>query len=98
MNTPLLNQLFDGEIYPDKDVCLKEPKDEELNRTICDEIEYFKSILSPENWRRFGELENMLNIRTSAYEYAYFTYGFRLAVGLIIEGITKGEHIVLNTN
>ena len=98
MSKSLLQQLYDGEIYPAECVFPNESKDKKLNRNISNETKYFQSILSPENWKRFEQLDNMKSDRTLDYQYAFFAYGFRLAVGLIIEGLGNGEKIVLNTN
>jgi hypothetical protein len=96
MSKSLLHQLFDGEIYPSENIILNEPRIKELQNKIYNEMEYFESILSSEDWKRFEELNDTQSDIFSAYDYAYFSNGFRLAVRLIIEGFANGETIVLN--
>jgi hypothetical protein len=91
MSKPLLQRLFDGEVYPSEDIVLHEPKDKELDKKICEELEYFQSILAPEDLIRFEKLNDMQSDIMNTYHYAYFNCGFRLAVGLIIEALTDGE-------
>lgn len=87
MSKSLLQRLYDGEIYPAENLYLKGAKHKELNRKISDETEYFKNVLSPEDWKRFETLGDMQHERTDDYYYANFLYGFRLGAGLIAEAL-----------
>ena len=91
MSKSILQQLFDGEIYPAEDVVLKEPQDKELSEKINNETKYFQSVLSPDDWKRYEDLVDMQAAASNAYHYAYFIYGFRLATKLIIEGLSSEE-------
>ncbi|OPX87135.1 DUF6809 family protein [Pelotomaculum sp. PtaB.Bin117] len=92
----LLQQLYDGEIYPREVITCEGPKYRELTRKIIDETEYFKKILLPEDWKRFEKLDDMKFERSSDYTFANFTYGFQLGVGLIVEALANGGKLVRN--
>jgi len=94
MSKTLLQQLYDGEIYPAEVIRCKTPEYKELNHKISDETEYFMERLSPDDWKRFEKLEDMKCDRSDAYVFANFTYGFRLGVGLMIEALANGGELV----
>ncbi|MEL7564742.1 MAG: DUF6809 family protein [Dehalobacterium sp.] len=96
MAKTLLQQLYDGEIYPGEVITCKGPKYRELTCKIIDEMEYFKKMLSPEDWNRFEKLDDMKFERSSDYTFAHFTYGFRLGVGLMVEALANGGKLVRN--
>lgn len=88
MTETLLKQLYNGEIYPSETINCKAPEYRELSHKISDETEYFKKTLSPEDWSRLEQLDDMIHDRSAAYSYENFSYGFRLGVGLMIEALT----------
>ena len=63
----------------------KAPEYRELSYKISDETEYFKKTLSPEDWKRLEQLDDMIYDRSAAYSYENF--GYRLGVGLMIEAL-----------
>lgn len=93
MAKTLLQQLYDGEIYPSEQIFLQGKKHKELNQKICEEVEKFKGLLSPEEWKRFEVLDDMRHERSGAYCCANFMCGFRLGVGLMVEALAADvEH------
>lgn len=91
MTETLLKQLYNGEIYPSETINCKAPEYRELSHKISDETEYFKATLSPEDWSRLEQLDDMIHDRSAAYSYENFLYGFRLGVGLMIEVLTDRD-------
>lgn len=91
MTKSLLQQLYDGEIYPAEQIVPKSPEYRELSRKLSDEKEYLQAQLSASNGERFKEMENLFQEITSLYGYENFFYGFRLGVGLMIETLTAGK-------
>lgn len=96
MSKSLLQQLYDGEIYPAEGIKCKAPEHRELSHKISDEAEHFKAVLSPEDWKRFEKLKDMESDREDTYIFANFTYGFQLGVGLMIEALSNGEGLIRN--
>lgn len=90
MSKSLLQQLYDGEVYPSENIKCNTLEYRELGGKIVEEKQYFKATLSPDDWSRFDKLEDMLYERSSAYAFTNFTYGFRLGVGLMIEALANG--------
>jgi hypothetical protein len=91
MSKTLLQQLYDGEVYPAEDIKLIRPEDKELSQKNSKEMEYFEDLLSPEDYRRLEKLDDKRQDENSAYEYANFVYGFRLGMGMAIEALTSED-------
>ena len=87
MNKTLLQQLFEGEIYPSEDINpgKKNPEYHKINHSIYHEIEYFSEILSENDKDRFDKLNELYGESSGMYGYECFTYGFKLGASLLIE-------------
>ena len=96
MSKSILQQLYDGEVYPSENIKCYSPEYRELGSKIDEEKQYFKATLSPDDWSRFDKLEDMLYERSSAYSFANFTYGFRLGGSLMVEALANGGEFVKN--
>ena len=85
--TTLLKRLYDGEIYPGEAITVSETDQEYINlrNNISSETEYFQALLSPADWKRFEQLDDMKDESTLAYAFENFSYGFRLGVNLMME-------------
>ncbi len=84
MSKSILKQLYDGEIYPAENIL---PKCEEYGKTeqeISGIMEQLKNKLSEDQslLERLGFLENEMS---TIYSFESFSYGFQLAMMLMIE-------------
>ena len=84
MYQSILKDLFNGEINPGETVG-KTSEDHILRNKIIAEKEYFKSILSVEDWTRLEELSDMELDVSSSYGHQCFEYGYRLCMALMLE-------------
>lgn len=88
----ILEELFDGSIYPDELIISRNPEYRPLNRKISDTMDMWRNKLSEHD---FQELEELLDLRSqvdSLHAEASFMYGFKLATWIMIEVMTgKGE-------
>lgn len=89
MSKTLLQQLYDGEIYPAEDVNPKNPKYRELCRKVGEEREYFRNKFSGSDREQFDEMDNLYQEITAIYGYEDFSFGFRLGAGLMAEALIK---------
>ncbi len=96
MNKTLLQQLYDGEIYPSENIKPKEPRYTELNRAIGNEKSYFMNTLSEDDRKRFKELDNMYYQMLAMDTYEHYKYGFRLGVSLLIEALKGSDELARN--
>lgn len=96
MTKSLLQQLYDGEIYPAEQIVPKSPEYRELSRKLGEEKEYLREQLLTNDRERFEEMETLSQEITSLYGYENFLYGFRLGVGLMIETLTSGNGLSSN--
>ena len=87
MNKSILQQLFDGKIFPSEAINPNKPNSEarEIIHAISDGNEYFSKILSKRNRKRFDKLNEMQNVSAGIYGSECFAYGFRLGAALLIE-------------
>lgn len=89
MSKSLLQQLYDGEIYPSESIYLEGGTHTERQRKICEEVEHYKNTLSLEEWKRFEALDDLRLERSDAYFFANFMYGFQLGVKLMVEALAS---------
>lgn len=86
MKKSILRQLYDGEIYPSENINEQTlPEYRETKKALADAKERFLKMLSDDSRKIFGEIEELYDELATAYSYAGFAHGFKLAVSLIIE-------------
>ncbi len=88
MAKTLLQQLYDGEIYPADQIVPKNPQYRELCRKLGQEKQYLRE--------RFDEMGDMHLEIASLCGYEDFAYGFRLGAGLMIEALVSGNGLSRN--
>jgi hypothetical protein len=84
MKKTVLEKLFDGEIYPSENILIDTAESRDIMERIKTiEADIFETLpeSSRENYDKIEELRNIINVQ---YSYEYFSYGFRLAVALIV--------------
>ncbi len=88
----ILEELFDGNIYPDELIISRDSEYWPLNQKISGFMDMWKNKLSEDD---FTTLESLLDLRSqvdSLHAEASFMYGFKLGAMIIIEVMTgKGE-------
>lgn len=90
----ILEELYDGNIYPDELIISKDPEYRPLNQKISDTLEMWKKKLSENDYKL---LEALLDLRcesSSMEASASFMYGFRLGAVIMIEVLTGKEELV----
>lgn len=86
MSDTLLNQLYNGDIYPAETMGSHVlPEERRCEQAIEQEWEYLKKVLSPEDWAHVENLNNLQRDSTAYYAFENFTTGFRLGAGLMLE-------------
>jgi len=92
----VLEELFDGSIYPDELIISKDPGYWPLNQKISGTMDMWRNKLSKDD---FTELESLMNLRSqvdSLHAEASFMYGFKLATWIMIEVMTRKGELVRN--
>ena len=87
MRKSILQQLFDGEIFPSENINPSDPTYTETKKILDEETEYFIKILSGDDLDRFQKINDLYCKTTSIYSYECFAHGFRLAVALMVESM-----------
>ncbi len=85
MDKTLLQQLYDGEVYPAECINPRSQEYLKINRAISEEKHYFYGVLSEEHRKHFDEIDDLWYQANSVYGYENFVYGLRLGVRLMIE-------------
>ena len=96
MSNRILEQLYDGEIYPAEQIVLSSPEAKEALRSLEDEKAYFYGILSEADKERFDNLFDLSHGVQRYYSYADFSCGFklgtRLAYAALEENTDSSDH------
>jgi hypothetical protein len=85
----VLHDLYYGRISPWERRPARNGESRELGRKIADERRYFIQKLSPDDCQRFQELENLYTQFSDLEQADAFSYGFRLGLCLMAEGLTE---------
>ena len=81
----LLEQMYDGEFYPNETVVSGDPDYVAMSHREGEEIEYIASQLNYEDKVRFDKLIDLMGETEHMNGYANFAYGFRTGILLMFE-------------
>ena len=91
MSKPLLQQLYDGEIYPAEQINPQNPEYRELYRKLSEEKNYFREKFSGREQERFDGMNDLYHTIMTIYGYEDFSYGFRLGAGPMAEALSNRD-------
>lgn len=82
----ILQRLYDGKVYPCEEIIPQDHSEyRALSGKVGDDYEYLMKELSPEQVRRFEEMDKGRTKLSNMQAYANFEYGFRLGAMLMSE-------------
>ena len=81
----LLEQIYDGEFYPNETVSSGDPDYAAMSHQEGEEIEYIASRLNDEDKMRFDKLMDLMGETENMNSYANFAYGLRTGILLMFE-------------
>lgn len=87
----ILEQLYNGEIYPSKNIVPTNPKYRPLTQKISYEREELQTKLNAEDSERLETLDEMYAETSSMYGYENFLCGFKLGASLMLEILKGGD-------
>lgn len=90
----ILEELYEGNIYPDEFIIPKNPEYRPLNQKISDTIKTLKERLSEDDYKQLEELLDMRCETSTQDAAASFLYGFKLGAVILIEVLTGKEELV----
>ncbi len=90
----ILEELYDGNIYPDELIISKDPEYHSINKEISATMEIWKNKLSKDDFERLEALSDLCCKSSSMDSAASFMYGFRLGAMIIIEVVAGKETLV----
>ena len=90
----ILEELYDGNIYPDELIISKDPEYRPLNKKISDLLEMWGKKLSEDDYKQFEAFMDLRSELSSMEASASFVYGFKLGAAIIIEVLTGKEELV----
>ena len=91
MNTNILQQLFDGKIYPSENIGIDNPQIQKANGIVADEKERFISGLSESSREDFNRLDDLQGESAALYAYESFVHGYKLGITLLIEALSDSK-------
>ena len=89
----ILEQLFDGNIYPDELIISRDPEYRPLNKKISATMETWKKKLSEDDFKQLEDLLDLRSQSSSMHATASFMYGFKLGAAIMIEVLTGKEEL-----
>ena len=90
----LLEQIYDGEFFPNEAVVSSDPNYVTMSHKEGEEIEYIASRLNDEDKVRFDKLIDLMGETEHMNGYANFVYGLRTGIMLMFELFTsKNKHL-----
>lgn len=90
MNKTILQEIYEGKIYPADNIKLKKDEDfREIVNEINKETKHLLSVLSDKDKKCVFNLESLYLRRGHVEVHKNFTYGFRLGMSLMIEMINS---------
>jgi len=87
MNKTILQQIFDGELYPSETI--NDHESCKISNIISEEREYLLENLSDGDKERLQKMNDMYHELANIYGGECFAYGFRLGALLLIEIFSK---------
>ncbi|MCL2773372.1 MAG: hypothetical protein FWD71_08470 [Oscillospiraceae bacterium] len=87
MNKTILQQLFDGELYPSETI--NDPESRKISSIIAEEREYLFERLSDGDRESLRKMNDLYHEVTNIYGNECFACGFRLGALLLIEVFSK---------
>ena len=87
MAKPILQQLFDGEVFPSENINPDNPVYNETRKALDEETDCLLNALSGDDADRFHRITDLYCKMASIYNYECFAHGFRLATALMVESM-----------
>ena len=94
----ILQQLFDGELYPSENLCVNTPEYKRINEALGKEKEQFEATLSEGNCKHFEKLEGLYLELASLFSYEGFASGYRLGIMLLFEALKDPDSSTKSSN
>lgn len=94
MNKALLQQLYDGDIYPAENILPKDPRYKELCREIGIKADDFKERLASEERAAFEQIKEMEEQIGVLFSFENFSYGFRLGVMFMTDTFMSDDDFI----
>lgn len=90
----ILEELYDGNIYPDELIIPKDPGYNLLNQKISDMLEMWKKKLSDDDYKLFEMFMDLRCESSSMEASASFIYGFKLGTLIMIEVLSGRDELI----
>ena len=90
----ILEELYDGNIYPDELIISKDSEYRPLNQKISDTMKIWRNKLSEADYEQLEAIMDLRCKSNSMEASASFMYGFKLGALIMIEVLTGKEEVV----
>jgi len=88
MDKGILQQLYDGEIYPAENVGKNNSELQKMNDFLSEGKTKFIKSLSDKDREDFQKIDDLQNESAIIYGYECFAHGFKLAATLMLESFS----------
>ncbi len=94
MSKSILHDLFNGKVIPNETIVSKNPQYTLISDKISAEREFFKGMLSDEDFARLEKVEGMFGDMSSLQDEEAFAFGFRLGAAIMIDVFTGRNELI----
>lgn len=94
LSKSILHELFNGRIIPNQTAVSKNPQYTLISDKINVERDFFKSILSDEDFARLENIEGLFADMTTMQDEEVFAFGFRLGAALMIDVFANKNELI----
>jgi hypothetical protein len=94
MENRILQQLYEGKIYPAENIGSDNPELQKIHGVLADEKAKFMKSLSDSQRENFQRLEDLQDESATIYAYESFVHGSKLGVTLLVEGLSDSENLL----
>lgn len=90
----ILEELYEGNIYPDELIIPKDLGYNPLNQKISDMLEMLKKKLQEDDYKQLEMFMDLRGESSSMEASASFVYGFKLGALIMIDVLTRKEELI----
>ena len=94
----ILQQLFDGEIYPSESLCVNTPEYKRISGALRKGKEQFEATLSDGGCEQFERIAGLYLELASLFSYEGFASGYRLGIMLLFGALKDPDGSTKSSN
>jgi len=87
----ILEQLFDGRIFPEESLCLNNPEYHKVNKAFNKEKDRLLKLVPDSDFQTFSTMEDLHNKLCNIFGFEGFVTGYKLGIKLLFEALKRSD-------